>query len=142
MYYTINIIMMQAVGSVLPDVLLDASDRDTQGEDWITYTLVNQGALPLGAHLFSPSNVTSLVYVADVITIDTPGVTDVTYQMLIHVTDSFGLTTAPVTLDVTVYDVNDHVPVFNPTSYTGTVSGMSVYRPTSHYILLGPKHLM
>ena len=119
---------------MLPDVLLDATDRDTQGGDSITYTIVNiLGAQPLGAHLFSPSDVTSNVYVDDVIVIDTPGEASVVYQLEVHVFDSFGLTTAaPARLNITVTDINDNPPVFNPTVYTGIVSGKNSYQTNQH----------
>ena len=58
-----HVFIVQPVGTVLPGVSLDASDRDIPIGDWISYTLLNDGG-STGAHLFVANNVTNQVTVA------------------------------------------------------------------------------
>lgn len=95
--------------------------------DWVVYNLYLAGA-----YLFSPDNATNKVYVNEDIGLG-PGVASVTYNLMVQVQDSHG-DTDTANLLITVTDINDHAPVFNPRTYSGSVRGKPLtYRLTPHH---------
>ena len=100
----------------LPDVSLQATDRDLPVGDWMDYTISGQGS-----HLFYADNITNRIYTAADIRIPYNQDQQV-FNLKVHVYDSEG-ENVEADLVVTVQDINDNAPVFDPDTYTGTVTG-------------------
>ena len=66
------------MGTLLPGVLLNASDRDILYGDWLDYTISG-----IGSHLFHASNITNTVFVKGELLCD-PGQATKVYDLKVN----------------------------------------------------------
>ncbi|KAK2148147.1 hypothetical protein LSH36_512g01009 [Paralvinella palmiformis] len=102
------------VGTALPNIELDGTDRDIPVGDWIDYQVYGTDS-----YLFAASNITDRIYVTQEITVPA-GLTEKVYNLQLLVYDSHGEKDS-TTLTVTVLDINDNAPIFNPDYYVGKI---------------------
>ena len=111
----------QPISTPLPGILLRADDRDIPLGDWYDFIIYNSP----DAYLLLPDNASGLVLVNGDIRV-AKNAANRTIDVTVKVYDSYaarGDVDVETNLTVVVIDINDHEPVFEPTSYNGSVLG-------------------
>ena len=109
------------MGTALPGVTLTVRDRDLVLGDWHDFLVSGSEH----AHLLCADNASGLVLVNGEMRVPKNAASR-QIDIKVQVYDSHAASAATQTdIIITVTDVNDHQPVFEPKSYSGSVSGRS-----------------
>ncbi len=103
----------------IPGLTLNATDRDTVATDSIHYTLVGVPGCTADNFYIGPAS--NQIAVAKEMWL-MPGHVSTLMTVLVHVVDEGGLTDE-ADVNITIYDINNHVPMFLEPEYNISIYG-------------------